>query len=95
MNELGLYTIDSGAASLTIIVTVAIAPPPVLLAETVYVLCGEIPVGVPEIEPVEVSNTYPLGNAGVIDHISTAPPWVVGITGVIKVSLFNSRKLGL
>jgi len=35
LNELGLYVSDDGAASLTIIVTVAVALPPSLVAVTV------------------------------------------------------------
>ena len=79
---------------MTITVTVAVALPPVLVPVTVYEFCGDIAVGVPEIEPVALSNANPFGNVGEIVHVSTVPPWLVGITGVIRVSLFNSRKLG-
>ena len=79
---------------MTITVTVAVALPPVLVPVTVYVFCEDIAIGVPEIDPVAASNTSPLGNVGEIVHVSTAPPWFVGMTGVIRVSLFNSRKLG-
>jgi hypothetical protein len=39
---------------LTRIVTVAVAPPPELVAVTVYVIAVDVRVGVPEIAPVEV-----------------------------------------
>ena len=59
---------------MTIIVTVAVALPPVFSADTVYVLCGEVVVGVPEIEPVETSKERPVGSAGEIAHKTTVPP---------------------
>ena len=72
-----------GASSVTVIVTVAVALPPVLLAVTVYVAVELIAVGVPEIVPVDVSNDKPAGNAGEMDHAVTAPPVDVGVTLVI------------
>ena len=72
-----------GASSVTVIVTVAVALPPVLLAVTVYVAVELIAVGVPEIVPVDVSNDKPAGNAGEMDHAVTAPPRDVGVTLVI------------
>jgi hypothetical protein len=83
VNELGLYTIEEGAASLTIIVTVAVALPPVFSAVTVYVFSGEIAVGVPEIVPVEASKESPDGRVGEIVHVSTSPPLFVGVTAFI------------
>ena len=72
-----------GASSVTVIVTVAVALPPELLAVTVYVAVEVIAVGVPEIVPVDVSNDKPAGNAGEMDHEVTAPPLDVGVTLVI------------
>ena len=72
-----------GASSVTVMVTVAVALPPVLLAVTVYVAVELIAVGVPEIVPVDVSNDKPAGNAGEMDHAVTAPPVDVGVTLVI------------
>jgi hypothetical protein len=66
-----------------VIVTVAVALPPELLAVTVYVAVELIAVGVPEIVPVDVSNDKPAGNAGEMDHAVTAPPRDVGVTLVI------------
>ena len=72
-----------GASSVTVMVTVAVALPPVLLAVTVYVAVELIAVGVPEIVPVDVSKDKPAGNAGEMDHAVTAPPVDVGVTLVI------------
>ena len=87
LNELGLYVSDDGAASLTIIVTVAVALPPVLVAVTVYVADAVIAFGVPEIVPVEVSKESPAGNVGETDHETTVPPLDVGVSAVIREPL--------
>ncbi len=76
-----------GASSVTVIVTVAVALPPELLAVTVYVAVELIAVGVPEIVPVDVSNDKPAGNAGEMDHAVTAPPVDVGVT-LVMVEFF-------
>lgn len=65
------------------IVTVAVALPPELLAVIVYVAVEVIVVGVPEIVPVDVSNSSPVGNAGETDHEVTAPPVEDGVTLVM------------
>ena len=51
---------------MTVIVTVVVTLPPVLVALIVYVLVALTTVGVPEISPVAVSKTRPAGSAGVI-----------------------------
>ena len=77
---------DDGAASLTMIVTVAVALPPELDAVTVYVVTLAVAVGVPEIAPVEVEKERPAGTAGEIDQDVTAPPLEVGVAVVIAES---------
>ena len=85
---------EEGAASLTTMVIVAVALPPVLVAVTVYVAEDVIVVGVPEMAPVDVSNDRPDGRVGDISHETTAPPLEVGVTAVIVKSLFSERELG-
>ena len=63
-----------GAASLTIMVIVVVALPPVLVAVMVYEPYAVIAVGVPEISPVLLSNVNPAGRAGDTVHVSTTPP---------------------
>ena len=65
---------EAGATSSTSSVIVAVSIPPVFCAVTVYVVAGEIVVGVPEISPVAVSKLRPVGSVGEIYHVSTAPP---------------------
>ena len=73
--------------SLTVIVTSPVPLPPALIAVTVYVVAVAILVGVPEISPVAVSKIKPGDSVGEIDHSVTAPPFAVGVTGVIAVPL--------
>lgn len=80
----GEYAI-TGGASLIKMVTVSVALPPVFVAVTVYAVEEETTVGVPLISPVEVSKAKPLGREGVIDHVTTVPPLVDGVTAVIAV----------
>lgn len=80
---------------MTRIVTVAVAPPPELVAVTVYVIAIDVRVGVPEIAPVEVSKESPAVMVGEIDQETTAPPLEVGVAVVIGESFVNVRKLGL
>jgi len=80
---------------LTRIVTVVVAPPPELVAVTVYVIAVDVKVGVPETAPVEVSNVSPAVSEGEIDHETTVPPLEVGVEVIIAVSFVNVRKLGL
>ena len=46
-----------------------------------------IPVGVPEIAPVDVSKARPTGSAGETDQDVTVPPVDVGVMAVIVVFL--------
>jgi len=82
----GEYAI-TGGASLIKIVTVSVALPPVFVAVTVYAVEEETTVGVPLISPVDVSKAKPLGREGEIDHVTTVPPAVDGVTAVIAVPL--------
>ena len=79
--------IEVGAISLTSRVIVTESLPPVLVAVIVYVVSGESAVGVPEISPVAVSKTRPVGRSGEIDHESTAPPAAVGVSADIGTPL--------
>ena len=50
--------------------------------------------GVPEITPVEASNTNPAGNAGVTEYEVTTPPETVGIRlaiGLLSVKIFGDE----
>tara|TARA_B100000902_G_scaffold159268_1_gene155179 strand:- start:42 stop:308 length:267 start_codon:yes stop_codon:yes gene_type:complete len=86
---------EFGAASLTRIVTVTVALPPLFEAVTVYVVADEVAVGVPEISPVEVSKAKPDGSVGVIDQEVTVPPLELGDAVDIVASFAKERKLGL
>lgn len=86
---------EEGAASLTTMVIVAVALPPVLVAVTVYAAEDVIVVGVPEIVPVEASKDRPAGSVGDIVQETTAPPLEVGVAAVIVKSLFSERELEL
>ena len=63
VNEFVLYVID-GAISLTTMVTLAVSVPPVLVAVIVYDAEDVTAVGVPLMEPVEVSSDKPAGSDG-------------------------------
>ena len=76
-------------------VTVAVALPPVLLAVTVYVALDEVVLGVPEMAPVEASMERPVGSAGETLHEVAAPPLEVGVTVVMAVFLTRESELGL
>ena len=52
-------------------------------------MVGELIVGVPDISPVELSNTRPVGRVGVMDQVSTAPPLNVGVSAVMVVPLVS------
>ena len=54
-----------------------------------------MPVGVPNISPVEILNDKPAGSGGLIDQESTAPPAEVGVTGDIETSFVNVKELGV
>ena len=95
VNGLPLYTMSNGAASLTVMVTDAVALPPVLLAYTVYVVEEDRAVGVPEISPFEVENERPAGSAGVIAQEVTVPPNAVGVAVVIAVPFVSVNGLPL
>ena len=55
----------------------------------VYVVDVLRAVGVPEMVPSDVSNERPPGNVGEMDHVTTSPPLMVGVTDVMAVPLVN------
>ena len=73
----------------------AVALPPVFVAVTVYVVEDEIPVGVPEISPVEVEKVSPAGRDGVIDHEVTVPPLADGVAVVMAIPFVSVNGLPL
>jgi hypothetical protein len=75
--------------SLTVISTVVVALPPVLVAVIVYVAEEVIAVGVPEITPVDVSKERPAGSVGETAQETTVPPLEVGVAAVIAESLVS------
>ena len=79
--------------SLTVIITLAVALPPVLLAVMVYCVWDETAVGVPEMAPVELENRRPAGNEGEIDHEVTVPPPALGVAVVMAVPLVKVNGL--
>tara|TARA_B100000035_G_scaffold243440_1_gene211918 strand:+ start:156 stop:599 length:444 start_codon:yes stop_codon:yes gene_type:complete len=93
VNGLPLYTMDDGAISLTVMVTVAVELPPELLAVTVYCVWDETAVGVPEMAPVELENRRPAGSVGEIDQETTVPPPALGVTAVMAVPLVSVNGL--
>ena len=97
VNEKGLplKATDAGAASLTTMVTVVVALPPVLVAVTVYAAEDVITVGVPEISPVEVSKMRPVGRLGETCQVTTSPPLEVGVDAVMAMSLVRVNGLPL
>ena len=78
---------ELGAASLTVMDTLVVALPPLLLAVTVYVAVDVMLVGVPEIAPLVVENDSPAGSDGEIDQDVTVPPLTLGVAVVMAVPL--------
>ena len=74
---------------MTVISTVVVALPPVLVAVMVYVAVEVIAVGVPEMTPVEVSRDKPAGSVGDTAQEMTVPPFEVGVAAVIAESLVS------
>ena len=95
-NQSGLYEI-SGASSLTVMLTVALTEPPLLLAQIVNVLSVINEVGVPQMVPLLVPNDKPLGSAGEIAHEVIVPePVSVALSGksLEEVLMVSTRALG-
>jgi len=86
---------DDGTTSLTTIVTVVVASPPVLVAVMVYVAEAVIAVGVPLITPVDESITNPAGSDGSTAQEMTVPPLDVGEAADIAESFVNVNGLPL
>ena len=74
---------------MTVMSTVVVALPPVLVAVIVYVAVEVIAVGVPEITPVDVSKERPAGSVGDTAHETTVPPLDVGVAAVIDESFVS------
>ena len=79
---------------MTVMVTVAVSLPPVLVAVMVYVVDVLNSVGVPEIVPSEVSNERPPGRVGEMDQVTTSPPLTVGVTEVMAVPFVSVNDEG-
>lgn len=87
----------SGASSLTVMLTVALTEPPLLLAEIVNVLSVINDVGVPQMVPLLVPKDKPLGKAGLMAHDTNSPePVMVGESGrsLLAVLLVKSKSFG-
>jgi len=95
VNELVLYETEDGIMSLTTMVTVVVALPPVLAAVTVYVAEEVTAVGVPESSPVDESMTRPAGSVGETVQVTTGPPLEVGVAAVMLLSLVKVNEFGL
>ena len=52
-------------------------------------------VGVPLMAPVEVSNERPVGRVAEIDHETTTPPLLPGVTVLMAEPLVRVSELGL
>ena len=63
--------------------------PPAFAAVIVYVAEALIPVGVPEIAPVDVSNERPTGSVGDTDQYVIVPPFAVGVIVVMVTFLVS------
>ena len=75
-------------------VTVAVPLPPGLVAVTVGDVDEETSVGVPQIVPLLVSKTRPVGSVGEIDHETTEPPVLTAVAVVIDVPFVSVNELG-
>ena len=84
---------EDGITSLTVILTVAVELPPVLLAVTVYCVEEDTAVGVPLMAPVELENRRPAGKVGEIDQEVTVPPPALGVAVVMAVPLVRVNGL--
>ena len=84
VKEFVLYVID-GAISLTVIVTLAVSVPPVLVAVIVYEAEDVTAVGVPLSVPVDVSSDSPAGSDGETEYETTVPP--VDVTEVVVMAV--------
>ena len=52
----------------------SVSVPAALVAVTVYVVAANVPVGVPEINPVVVFKLNPAGKAGAMEYVTILPP---------------------
>ena len=63
--------------------------PPAFEAVTVYVVAGEVTVGVPEMVQVEESNESPAGSNGEIEQLVIGLPVFVGVFAAIATPAVN------
>ena len=80
---------------MTVKVNVVESLPPAFVAVIVYTAEALIPVGVPEIAPVDVSSVRPTGSSGETDQDTTVPPLEVGVIATIGTFLVSVRLLTL
>ena len=57
--------------------------PPLFVAVMVYVVAGDVAVGVPDITPVVELKVKPDGSPGLMVKLAAAPPVFVGVKAVI------------
>ena len=79
---------------MTVMVTVAVSLPPVLVAVTVYVVDVLSSVGVPEMVPSVVLKVRPAGRVAEMVHDVMSPPFTVGVTEVMAVPLLKTKVSG-
>jgi hypothetical protein len=85
---MALKLLNTGVTLFTVNVNVVVVLPELLLAVTTYEVSADTTVGVPEIIPVVVSKTNPVGNAG-LTLKPVAVPVIVGCISVIVLSFVN------
>ena len=78
----------------TVMLTVAVSLPPVLVAVMVYVVDVLSSVGVPEMVPSVVLKAKPPGRVGEMDHVTMSPPLTVGVTEVMAVPFVSVKLSG-
>ena len=90
------YEISGGASeATTLIETVVVSLPALLLAVTVNVVCADVADGVPEICPVEELKDKPAVRVGLIDHNVAGEPAFDGNIGAIAVPDTKFAELGV
>ena len=87
--------IEDGITSLTVMLISVVVLPPVFIATIVYVVNGEMTIGVPVISPVVGLMLKPVGNDGVATQVTTGPPLAVGVIGVIAVPFVSIKEVVL
>jgi hypothetical protein len=83
-----------GAISLTSMVIVVVALPPVFVPVTVYTADEDTAVGVPLSAPSEEAKDSPAGRVGETVQDVTVPPVEVGVTVVVNVPFVYVNEFG-